>query len=175
MQIYDTRLLLVFLLVFASTVYCYEEDATLSYGLRFNGENEQNRERQVAVIPRQIAQRPRGRGNVFLTSRAYYTANDTSTFQLYRTIEYYSGRRCSTNTGPKNNKKLPNYPCNECYKNVRSNQDALLCAVCTTWTHATCVGLTKETFKHYLAFSDVDWSCSWCNLPFASGNLSFKE
>ena len=62
------RLLLVFLLVFASTVYSYEEDATLSYGLRFNGENEQNRERQVAVIPRHIAQRRRGRGNVYFDS-----------------------------------------------------------------------------------------------------------
>lgn len=22
---------------------------------------------------------------------------------------------------------------------------------------------------------DVDWTCSWCNLPFAHGNLSFED
>ena len=70
---------------------------------------------------------------------------------------------------------MPNYPCKECCKNVRSNQAALLCAVCTTWTHAKCVGLTKETFEHCLAFVDIDWTCSWCNLPFANVYLSFEE
>ena len=132
------RLLLVFCLFLHLTVYRYEKDATLSYGLRFTGEKEQNRERQVAVLPRHIAQGRRGSGNVFLTSRAYYTANGTSTSQLYRII---LGGNVQTNPGPKNNKKSTTP------ENTITHHNALVC-------HC------KILHKHIIVFS-FSWELKW--------------
>ena len=106
------------------------------YGLCFTGENKQERETQVIVIQKNITHSIL----LFLTSRAYYTPNATSSFQLYR----INLGDVQTNHGPTNNKKLPNYPSKECGKNVPFNQDALLCAACTTWTHTTCLSYKRN-------------------------------
>lgn len=45
-----------------------------------------------------------------------------------------------------------------------------MCAVCNTWAHATCVGLTKAAFRYYLDFPEIDLTCSWRNFPFATVN-----
>ena len=167
------RFLLIFPLVIASPDYGYEEDTTLPYGLHFVAKQEPRATRQPVVNSKHTTQRGRGRGNVYLASRAYYTANRNSTFQLHRII---FGGDVQTNPGPNGNiNKPPKYPCKECRKNVRANQDALLCAVCNSWSHAKCLGLTKASFKYYLDFPDIDWTCSLCNLPFTSVNHSFEK
>ena len=60
------------------------------------------------------------------------------------------------------------YPCKECQRNVCSNQNAILCANCETWSHAKCLGVTNTQFKHYLDNSHIDWICNWCCLPFCN-------
>ena len=67
------------------------------------------------------------------------------------------------------------YPCKECQRNVCSNQNAILCANCETWSHAKCLGLTNTQFKHYLDNSHIDWICNWCCLPFCNhSDLGFN-
>ena len=67
------------------------------------------------------------------------------------------------------------YPCKECQRNARSNQNAILCANCQTWSHAKCLGFTNTQFKHYLDNSQIDWICNWCCLPFCNhSDLGFN-
>ena len=77
-----------------------------------------------------------GRGNSYLKSRVH-TANGTSSFQFDRIA------LCGDvhpQPGPAVKVK---YPCKECQRNVRSNQNAILCANCETWSHAKCLRLTN--------------------------------
>ena len=65
---------------------------------------------------------PRGRDNSYLKSRVLHTANDTSSFQFDRIA------LCGDvhpQPGPAVKVK---YPCKECQRNVRSNQNAILYA-----------------------------------------------
>ena len=76
--------------------------------------------------------------------------------------------RCEKKFPGPNGKRPPKYPCKECSKNVRNNQDALLCATCKIWSHAKCLGMTKASFKYYLDNANLDWTCSLCSLPFGT-------
>ena len=76
--------------------------------------------------------RKHGRGKTYLASRTLHSTKGTSFFQLRRIA--LSGD-IQINPGPVG-KRVPKYPCKECNKNVRNNQDALLCAVCNSWSHA---------------------------------------
>ena len=108
----------------------------------------------------------RGRGNSYLKSRVLYTVN-ASTFQFDRII------LCGDvhpQPGPAAKTK---FPCKECQKNVRSNQNAILCANCETWSHAKCLGFTNTQFNYYLGNPHIDWICDWCCLPFK--NCSDQE
>ena len=53
------------------------------------------------------------------------------------------------------------FPCGECQKSVRSNQDAILCAACDQWFHARCIGMAKQVFKYYIILSYY-----WCIVIF---------
>ena len=103
-----------------------------------------------------------GRSKFYLASRFPYTANDSSTQQLSRIV---LGGDIHKNPGP-TEKRTPKYPCKECGKGVRSNQDALLCTECNVWSHAKCINLSKAGFKYYLDYPDIEWTCSLCSLPF---------
>ena len=103
-----------------------------------------------------------GRRKSYSASRFPYTANDTRTQQLSRII---LGGDIHKNPGP-TEKRTPKYPCKECGKGVRSNQDALLCTECNVWSHAKCINLSKAGFKYYLDYPDIEWTCSLCSLPF---------
>lgn len=98
----------------------------------------------------------------YLTSRIQYTVNAASSFQMER-LMMMSGD-IEINPGPVNKPKTK-YPCKECGKNVRSNQDAILCADCDTWSHAKCLGMSKHCFRYYLVNSSIDWTCGLCSLP----------
>ena len=165
------RLILTSMLVTGLLNFCYQEDTSLSYGLCSAVRWEARVARPVAETLKNIRQRGRGRGNVFLNSRVYYTANGNSTFQLHRIT---NAGDVQTNPGPSNSMKQPKYPCKECGKNVRSNQDALLCADCNSWVHAKCLGLTKAAFKNNLDYPDTDWTCLLCSLPFATMDYPFE-
>ena len=78
------------------------------------------------------------------------------------------------NPGP-TNKRTPKYPCKECEKNVRSNQDALLCAECNVWSHAKCLNLSTAGFKYYMDYPDIDWTCSLCSMPFRLEDCLLEE
>ena len=69
------------------------------------------------------------------------------------------------NPGPTSERK-PKYPCEECSKGVRVNQNAILCAVCNVWSHAKCLGMSNLTFKHYLDNPEINWVCGLCSLTF---------
>ena len=110
-----------------------------------------------------------GRGNSYLKSRVLHTANGTSSFQFDRIA------LCGDvhpQPGPAVKVK---YPCKECQRNVRSNQNAILCANCETWSHAKCLRLTNTQFKHYLDNPHIDWICNWYCLPFCNhADLEFN-
>ncbi|CAH3036625.1 unnamed protein product, partial [Pocillopora meandrina] len=71
----------------------------------------------------------------------------------------------SSNPGPAKGKDKPKFPCGECSKPVRKNQDAILCSSCDTWSHAKCLKLTVTGFKYYLQHPDLEWTCAFCSLP----------
>ena len=111
-----------------------------------------------------------GRGKVYFSARFLHTKNGTSSFQLCRII---LAGDIHTNPGPIG-KRNPKYPCKECGKAVRSNQDVILCAECNIWSHAKCLGLTKAGFKYYLDHPEIDWKCLLCSLPFRCENYIFE-
>jgi hypothetical protein len=85
-----------------------------------------------------------------------------STFQV--NLVFLTGD-VQTNPGPVL-KKAPKYPCKECGKNIRNNQNAILCAVCNMWSHAKCLDMSTSAFKYYLQNPKLNWECNWCSLPF---------
>ena len=57
------------------------------------------------------------------------------------------------------------FPCVDCKKIVRTDQDAILCGSCTSWFHTKCLGMSKSVFQYYLAHPDIEWTCTFCALP----------
>ena len=71
----------------------------------------------------------------------------------------------SVNPGPRKLKTAPKYPCNECQRAVRNNQDAILCSGCNKWSHAKCLHMSRTIFRYYLDKPDLEWTCATCALP----------
>ena len=57
------------------------------------------------------------------------------------------------------------FPCKECGKSVRKNQNAVLCSECGFWIHATCLNMSNSAFKYLLDRPTIDWICPICSLP----------
>ena len=58
------------------------------------------------------------------------------------------------------------FPCKECEKSVRNNQNAMLCSECgCLWIHAKCLNMSTSTFKYFLEWPTIDWICPLCSLP----------
>ena len=102
------------------------------------------------------------RGKHYLPGRILHTSNGTSSFQIEKHLLICGD--VSSNPGPSEKPKAK-YPCGECHKNVRNNQDAILCAICKSWFHAKCLNMSRNIFRYYLAHSDIDWMCALCSLP----------
>ena len=66
------------------------------------------------------------------------------------------------------------FPCKECGKSVRKNQNAVLCSECGFWIHATCLNMSKSAFKYLLDRPTIDWICPICSLPPLSDSF-FEE
>ena len=103
------------------------------------------------------------RAKRFTSRRVLYTAKGTSSFNLERDLP--SCGDVATNPGPKGKKSMSKYPCSECHKAVRNNQDAILCATCGNWSHAKCLNMSRHIFQHYLDQADIDWTCPAGALP----------
>ena len=73
----------------------------------------------------------KSRAKRFLTCRVQYTSKGTSSFNLVR--DFLVCGDIQANPGPRKTKPSPKYPCTECGKAVRNNQDAILCAGCNKW------------------------------------------
>ena len=69
------------------------------------------------------------------------------------------------NPGPKGKKSMLKYPCSECHKAVRNNQNAILCVTCGNWSHAKCLNMSRTIFQYYLDQPDIEWTCPACALP----------
>ena len=82
----------------------------------------------------------RSRANRYFAGRVQYSVNGASTFQIQRDLLVYGD--ISSNPGPAKGKDKPKFPCGECSKPVRKNQDAILCSSCDTWSYAKCLKLT---------------------------------
>jgi len=55
------------------------------------------------------------------------------------------------------------FPCTQCCKPCKSNQNSIYCEICRKWTHLKCTNLTKIQFLS-LGRSDLPYFCSVCNL-----------
>ena len=111
------------------------------------------------------------RGKHYLPGRILHTSNGTSSFQIEKHLLICGD--VSSNPGPSEKPKAK-YPCGECHKNVRNNQDAILCAICKSWFHAKCLNMSRNIFCYYLAHPDIDWTCALCSLPPVSDSF-FSE
>lgn len=98
------------------------------------------------------------RRRAFLQSGVPYDVDGARLFHLIK----LSGD-VHPNPGPP--RQRIKYPCGECNRNVRSNQDAILCSECDRWFHAKCIGMRRHIFKYYLEQHHLDWQCSFCSLP----------
>lgn len=96
----------------------------------------------------------RSRASRYLAGRVQYSTNGASTFQIQRDLLVCGD--ISSNPGPAKGKGKPKFPCGECSKPVRKNQDAILCSSCDTWSHAKCLKLTVTGFKYYLQHPDLE-------------------
>ena len=99
----------------------------------------------------------------YFAGRVQYSTNGASTLQIQRDLLVCGD--ISSNPGPAKGKDKPKFPCGECSKPVRKNQDAILCSSCDTWSHAKCLELTVTGFKYYLQHPDLEWTCAFCSLP----------
>ena len=113
---------------------------------------------KIAVLPKYIEVKTqsesRTRASRFLPGKFQHSTNGTSTFQIEQKLLVCGN--ISLNPGPIQGKGKPKYPCGECNKHLRKNQDAILCSTCNTWSHAKCLKLTNVAFKYYLQNPNVE-------------------
>ena len=59
------------------------------------------------------------------------------------------------------------YPCKDCGKSVRNNQNAILCSECNNyyWFHIKCLKMSSAIIKFYLKHPSFDRTYSSCELP----------
>ena len=98
--------------------------------------------------------KPRCRGRSFALGRMPFSTDLRSTFILQRLTVCGD---IQSNPGPSK------YPCKECAKAVRNNQNAILCCECKYWIHAKCLGMSIPAFN--LDRPDLEWACPTCSLP----------
>ena len=67
--------------------------------------------------------------------------------------------------GPEKRKFKPKYPCGECRRTIRRNQDTILCARCNILSHTNCLKLSKSSLNYNQQHPERDWVCSLCSLP----------
>ena len=99
------------------------------------------------------------RGSFYLYTRVTYNVKGTSTFHVSRLPLCGD---VAINPGPPK-PKAPQFSCQECSKTIRRNQDALLCAECSGWSHAKCLHMSEAIFQHYNQASN--WTYGLCSLP----------
>lgn len=111
-----------------------------------------------------ITTRARGsQAKRFPSTKVLYTLKGTSTFQFKRNL-----RTCGDIDpipGPEKRKFKPKYPCGECRRTIRRNQDTILCARCNILSHTNCLKLSKSSLNYYQQHPERDWVCSLCSLP----------
>ena len=105
----------------------------------------------------------RHRGNRYLNSRVCYAVNGSSSFQVSRPTTLPLCGDVASNPGPRK-PATPKFPCKECGKEVRSDQDAILCSKCNCWSRARCLHMSKAGFLYYLENPSIEWACSLCSL-----------
>ena len=100
---------------------------------------------RACILPPSSKDVPKRRTNrrTFMNCRVPYDVSGICSFQMKKLPG-----DVHPNLGP--TQRRIKFPCGECKKSVRSNQDAILCAVCDQWFHARCVGMGKQVFKYYL-------------------------
>lgn len=70
---------------------------------------------------------------------------------------------CHPNPGP-----TYRFPCGECEKTCKYNQNAVACESCDTWFHTKCLKMSDVVFK---GLQDTSWTCVSCGLPNFSTSL----
>lgn len=117
-------------------------------------------------------------GKHYFPGRILHTSNGTSSFQIEKHLLICGD--VSSNPGPSEKPKAK-CPCGKCHKNVRNNQDAILCAICKSWFHAKCLNMSRNIFHYYLAHPDIGWTCALCSLPplsdsfFSEDSVRFEQ
>ena len=99
------------------------------------------------------------RRRTFTLARIPHNTGATSSFQLH-----FKSGDIYPNPGPLTNRSSVKFPCGECQRNVRSNQDVILCVNCQQWFHARCINLSKAPFRYYLKSYNLPWTCVFCSM-----------
>ena len=94
----------------------------------------------------------------YIGSTQLYYPNSIKTFRLIAVcgdvklkawIQDRGKETTSTNTNTKEKKQRCKYPCDDCLKPVRNNQNAILCTECTQWYQIRCTGISLKLFQSY--------------------------
>ena len=91
----------------------------------------------------------------FTSRRVLHTVKGISSFNLERDVSVNLCGDVVINPCPKGKKSIMKYPCSECHKAVRNNQDAILCATCGNWSHTKCLKMSRTVFQYYLDRPDM--------------------
>ena len=87
--------------------------------------------------------------------------SDSVKIKLENTMDRIAGSILSgKELNPPPAKKLK-WPCSICNKNCIANQRAIQCDTCDKWCHATCDGMSVETYNYYQSTNDdIKWHVS---------------
>lgn len=84
----------------------------------------------------------------YIGGKILYYANSVKTYRLI-----ISCGDVEQNPGPSNQCASKTsrwkYPCAECTKPVKNNQDGIPCVDCARWYHANCAGISSSMFRTY--------------------------
>ena len=112
-----------------------------------------------------------GRRWIAFGGKHLYYPNSLSTFRLLKLsgdIELNPG----PSRPPTGRNQRWKYPCGECLKPVKNNQNGVLCASCSQWFHVKCIGMSLSMFNSfYLVHTEEEWTCTACALPSLSDSF----
>lgn len=124
--------ILAFLLITATTIRENTDNVIISRSMQVGSVFQTDL--ATELVPNSTTyRRSKSRVKRFTSCRIQYTTKGTASFNLERKLLVCGD--ISSNPGPKGIKVPPKYPCGECDKAVRNNQDAILCSTCFNWFH----------------------------------------
>ena len=144
--------------------------ASLKFQSQFNSQRKLPTAEDKAVITdnTRVSRVKKKKKYKYIGGNRLYYPNSMKTFRLLLVcgdVELNPGPTDRKIGNKDENKSRWKYPCVECAKPVKKNQEGILCADCGRWYHAGCAGISKNKFRsYYMKHPDDNWSCVECSM-----------